>query len=253
MKRFIQSVLEKFGYRLVRLETLSNKDLAMRVPSPLECFFSALNNLGFQPAHIVDVGANHGSWTRTALHFFPHCAFTLIEPQGYLKSSVEDLLMSYSNIEWITAGIGDQHTTLQFTVCDRNDSSNFRFSPEEAIAQGYQQIEVEVFTLNEIVSNSKFPFPEVVKIDTEGFDLKVIAGASNLIGKTEIFLLESAICAKGIENTLAKNVLIMDRLGYVPFDITDLNRSPKDGVMWLCEMAFIKRNSSLLAKLTSYE
>lgn len=253
MKRFVQSVLEKFGYRLVRLETLLEKAPENRVNSPLECFFLALHNLGFQPKHIVDVGANHGSWTRSALVFFPECAFTLIEPQSHLKSHIADLLLTNSNLEWITAGVGDRHATLKFTVCDRNDSSNFRFSSEEATAQGYQQIEVEVFTLNEIVSNSKFPFPDMVKIDTEGFDLKVIAGASNLIGKTEIFLLESAICAKGIENTLAKNVMIMDRLGYVPFDITDLNRSPKDGVMWLCEMAFIQRNSPLLAKLISYE
>ena len=32
--------------------------------------------------------------------------------------------------------------------------------------------------------------PEMVKIDAEGFDLKVLAGASDLLGKTDIFLVE---------------------------------------------------------------
>jgi FkbM family methyltransferase len=48
-------------------------------------------------------------------------------------------------------------------------------------------------TLNEIVASSNAPFPEKVKVDVEGFDLKVLAGASELLGKTDIFLVEAAV------------------------------------------------------------
>lgn len=33
----------------------------------------------------------------------------------------------------------------------------------------------------------------------------------------------------------------------------DLNRSPKFGVLWLCELAFLREGSSLLKAVTAYE
>ena len=116
-----------------------------------------------------------------------------------------------------------------------------------------RQIEVPVVTLNEIVQTSSAPFPEMVKIDAEGFDLKVIAGASELIGRTDIFFLETTICAQGFDNTLANAIATMSQAGYRVIDITDLNRSPKDGVLWLCEVAFLRNESPLLANINSYE
>jgi hypothetical protein len=53
---------------------------------------------------------------------------------------------------------------------------------------------VQVTTLNELIVPGKAPFPNMVKIDAEGFDLKVLARASNLLGKTDIFLVEAMVC-----------------------------------------------------------
>ena len=97
-------------------------------------------------------------------------------------------------------------------------------------------------TLNEIVSASSAPPPEIVKIDAEGFDLKVLAGASDLLGKTDIFFVEVTICCPGHENTIARVVQRMDEAGYHVVDVTDINRSPKYGscgcASWLsCETA----------------
>lgn len=96
----------------------------------------------------------------------------------------------------------------------------------------------------------------MVKIDAEGFDLRVIAGASELFGKTELFLLEATICAVtpgDFENTLANVVQTMGSAGYRLIDITDLNRSPKYGVLWVCELAFLWNASRLLNGIDSYE
>jgi hypothetical protein len=45
----------------------------------------------------------------------------------------------------------------------------------------------------------------------------------------------------------------MASAGYGLFDITDLNRSPKYGSVWLCELVFLRNGSSLLSQVTSYE
>jgi FkbM family methyltransferase len=185
----------------------------------------------------------------------------LVEPQDHLRTHVQDLLARDGKIRWIGAGVGDKPGTLPFTISYRDYDSSFAPTPQAAKAAGMRQIEVPVTTLNEIVRTNDAPFPDMVKIDAEGFDLKVLTGASELVGKTEIFLLEATICVPGkltisgqdFENTLGNVIQTMARAGYRILDITDLNRSPKYGVLWLCEVAFLRNASHLLDGVDSYE
>jgi FkbM family methyltransferase len=62
--------------------------------------------------------------------------------------------------------------------------------------EGWPRITVPIMTLNEVVAFSGAGLPEMVKIDAEGFDLKVLAGASDLLGKTDIFLVEAVVCSR---------------------------------------------------------
>ena len=108
----------------------------------LPLLFSALRARGFLPKHIVDVGANHGSWTRAALNYFPEAYYTLIEPQDYLKKDVQDLLArGGGKIRWIGAGVGDKPGVLPFTISYRDDSSTFAVTSEAAEARGMRQME----------------------------------------------------------------------------------------------------------------
>ncbi len=245
MKRLAQSLLATLGYRIVRAGS------APQAAYGLDCFFPVLKGLGFAPRHILDVGANHGNWTRAALRYFPEAQYTLVEPQDELKRYVADLVAAGYKIRWVNAGAGDVAGTMAFTVSHRDDSSTFALSAEEARAAGLRQIMVEVKTLNEIARVAG-AVPEMVKIDAEGLDLQVLAGASELLGKTEVFLVEAALCA-GYENTVDRVVGCMHESGYKLADITDLNRSPKHGVLWLCELAFLREGSRLLDGVTSYE
>jgi FkbM family methyltransferase len=249
LKELVQSTLKKFGLRLVRLDNHAQ----VRVPQPaygLDCFFATLSSCGFHPRHIVDVGAHMGSWTRKALEYFPDAQYTLVEPQDRLKANIQDLLGRGCKITWINAGAADTSGELPFTVSRREDSCSFAPTSVDA---GALRISVPVTTLNDIVSASNAPLPEMVKIDAEGFDLRVLAGASDLLGKTEIFFVEVAVGCPEFENTLANVVRMMDEAGYRVADITDINRSPKYGVLWLCELAFVRKGSPLFANAQSYE
>lgn len=201
----------------------------------------------------MDVGANRGSWTREAVKYFPDAIFLLVEPQEHLASHISDLIQQGFRIRWISAGVGDKPDRLALTVASRDDSSSFVPTPEQAAAAGFDQVKVEIRTINEIVATSGAPVPGMVKIDAEGFDLKAVAGASDLFGRTDIFLVEAAVCAVGIENTVAAVINQMANAGYRLVDITDINRSPKHGVLWLCELAFMRNGCPLLEKISSYE
>jgi hypothetical protein len=88
MKQLLKSFLATLGFRLIRLrapgEYEDNYD-------GLNFFFRMLKQRGFAPKHIVDIGANHGEWTRTALKYFLDAYYTLVEPQDHLKIHIQDL------------------------------------------------------------------------------------------------------------------------------------------------------------------
>lgn len=246
MKALIQSLLRPFGLRLSRLDNLRGSDYGASV------LFSTLKNFGFFPRYVLDIGANHGKWTRTALNYFPEAEYVLIEPQDHLKACVQDLIDSGYKIRWINAGVADKAGKMRFYISDRDDSSTFLPLEEQPQTRVASETIVEVKSLNDIVSTCNLPAPDMVKIDAEGFDLKVIRGASNLIGKTDVFLLEAGVLCP-FENSVVKVVSTMEDFGYRLVDITELNRSPRHGVLWLTELAFLRAASPLLASVTSYE
>lgn len=246
MKRLVQSVLKPFGLRLARVNGLSEQKLG------LDSLFSLLKKFGFAPKHIVDVGANHGNWTRKALDYFPEASYTLVEPQDHLKQYVQDLINRGYKIQWIHAGVGDQPGLLPFTISHRDDSSTF-VPPRRPSLVTTPRVSVRVRTLNEIVCKSGLPVPDMVKIDAEGFDLKVLTGASGLFGKTDVFLVEATVCCTDYQNNALEVFQFMSRVGYRLLDITELNRSPRDNVLWLCEFAFLRNSSALLDSASSYE
>ncbi len=246
MKRLIHWFFRVFGYRVVRIND------GPKPSEGLDPFFALLQRLGFAPKHILDIGANRGLWTRTAIQHFPDARYTLVEPQDHLKSYIKDLLDRGYKIQWINAGAGDVSGSLPFTLAGRDDSSTFVLTEEQARQAGFPQTPVAIKTLNEIAAASGPPPPDMVKIDAEGFDLRVLAGASDLLGKTDIFLVEACVCS-AYENSAAAVVEFMAAAGYRLMDITDLNRSPRHGVLWLCELAFLRNGSHLLDAANSYE
>jgi len=243
MKSLVQAALKPFGLQLRRIRYQHNPHFG------LEVLFSLLKEKGFAPRRIIDVGANHGHWTRKALIYFPKASYTLVEPQDYLKQEVQDLIDA-GRAQWINAGAGDEPGQLPFDICYRDDCSSFMLVPTNNKAPSATRVTVEVKTLDQIAASLGLPFPELIKIDAEGFDLKALRGATTLFGKTDVFLVEAAVCCPDIPNTAFDVMQYMDCHGYKLIDITDLNRSPKDNSLWACELVFLRESSSLSTTFT---
>lgn len=235
LKRLVTSVLRTAGLELRRIDSTT------RNFSPLESFLETWTRIGPAPSFIVDVGANHGKWTRAALEFFPDADYLLIEPQSELQSYSTEIL-SRKNIRWITAGVGEETGELMLSLTARDDSANFRLSQEEAREEGISQRAVPITTLDEVVS-SEGRIPDIVKIDAEGLDLRVLQGASSLLGKTDVILVECGVTCLDLENSFHAIYSFLSSRGYRLFDFTDFNRSPRSNTLWLTELVFVRADS----------
>ena len=224
-------------------------------PQQLAPFFECLARLGFEPRHVIDIGANRGNWTRTALRYYPNAFFTLFEPQSDLASEMDDLLLPGSKIKLHNLGLGATTGEMLFTIHDRDDSCSFALSAEDAATRGFPQIRVPVTTLDSIIASELSagrPTPELLKIDAEGWDLQVLAGAPATLSEAEVVLLEAGIMNKRFENSLQAIINRMDALGYTLFDFTDLNRTPTLKALWLVEAAFIRRGGTIDRQVNAY-
>jgi FkbM family methyltransferase len=208
----------------------------------LNNLFSNLIKMGFNPKHIVDIGANHGTWTRETLNYFPDAYYSLLEPQHWLKDSFQDILDVNSKVQFYPVGAGEKVGSFQFTIVDRDDSCSFRYSQEEAKLADFEQIVIPVVTLNGLFADSNLPLPDIIKIDAEGLDLEVLKGATDFFGKTEIFMVEAGVVNQLFDNSFLKIINFMDEKGYHLFELTDLNRPFQPQVLWLVELVFVKKN-----------
>lgn len=207
--------------------------------------FKQLAGKGFRPAHIMDVGAHKAEWSRDAHEVFADSAFTLIEPQLEMKPHLDQFCSEVKRARWILAGAGAAKGELLFTIAPRSDSSSFTYSESDAVEQGLEQRLVPVVTLDMICRESTLPVPEIVKIDAEGFDLKVMAGAQTLLGAAELFFVELPLFDFWPDQSFHTIIAFMREHGYEPYDVTDLNRRPGDGTLAMMELAFAKKTGVL--------
>jgi FkbM family methyltransferase len=213
-------------------------------------FFDCLSRIGFDPKHVVDVGANRGGWTRTALHYFPNAHYSLFEPQAHLLESSD--LRGKPNVRIHNLGAGPESGVMHLTAHDRDDSWSFALSKQEASDLGRQQFEMSVVALDEFLPQQGLPSPQMLKIDAEGWDLEVLRGAERTVAKADVVLLEAAVMNRLFRNRVQDVVAAMAGRDFVLFDITDLNRTQKHGALWLVELAFVRRNGPLEARIDAY-
>ena len=132
--KFFNPIAKRLGY--VRGQQIVYAKEAFEKNSLLEIFFDNIKQMGFTPKHIIDVGANHGTWTRETLKYCPEAYYTLIEPQEWLKPSLQDILDVNSKVTFNAVGAGDKSGSFMFTIVNRDDSCSFRYTEEEAVILG---------------------------------------------------------------------------------------------------------------------
>ncbi|TDQ19585.1 FkbM family methyltransferase [Algoriphagus boseongensis] len=205
---------------------------------------SYLKENGFSPKYILDVGANHGTWTRDVITIFPEANFILIEPQAQLEKSIEDLKESFK-VRFFSIGLGNENCIREFSINESDDSSSFNRSKTNL--KGYDFIGskmIQMRKLDSFLNEENIPIPDLVKIDAEGLDMEVLEGASSIFGITQVIFLEASIHQKTFPNSLIRVMNYMDQKGYELFDFTDLNRPFSNGLLWLVEVMFVKKGSS---------
>ncbi len=152
-----------------------------RIVEPGELALFAVLCRAYKPRVLWDVGANMGLYSWLFLSQDPTAVATLFEPDP------DNLALIDRTIE--TNGL-DRATIMRCAVSDRVGKTDFEIDPLTghtghlaghlaSSSDGAETIRVPVVTLDHVAANN--PPPDIVKIDVEGAEALVFAGAASLL------------------------------------------------------------------------
>lgn len=208
-------------------------------------FLEDLQARGFAPRGIIDVGANRGDWTRMALSVFPEAKILMIEPQREMQIHLDQLCSENHNLEFIHAGAGRESGQLIQTIWEDLAGSSFLPEPsQEKLQTGKQRI-TRIVTIDNLIENRSEFFPDLVKLDIQGFELEALKGSTSLFGRTQVFILETSLFEFMPNMPItAECINFMTAKGYEIYDVAEYRRRPLDGALGQIDLAFVLRDGA---------
>ena len=155
------------------------------------CFVN-LKNRGFQPQHVLDIGANRGKWSLHCSQVFPDASYTLIEPQLEMKKPLDAFCSEAKQAHWLQMGVSDEPGQLPFIVYEDKVSSSFDFDDKVKI-RDCEVRQIPVTTVNDLIRDGQCGVPDILKIDAEGFESKILHSADLALGQSEVVFLEAQL------------------------------------------------------------
>ena len=231
-----------FRERILRKAIAVASD-AERFQARMPTTWGSLENLSrsFAPGGILDIGAHKGLWAKRAAEIFPGVPIHMVEAQAALEPELKAAGFPY---------------TLSLLGPEAKEGVAFHVDPdwptggsvmEEVTGFSRQTSSMTMRRLDDLATGLKGPL--LLKLDVQGFELEVLAGASETLKQTEAILAEVALLEynKGAP-LMAEVISYLAERGFVPFDICDFMRRWEDGALFQCDMIFVRKDSQLRAK-----
>lgn len=243
MKRALKHLARRLGYEI---QPIQQTPLLPRKLENLLPMLTALQLRGFKPNTCLDVGAHKGGWSRQAKRIFPSMSCYLIEPLAEMQSYLENFVQEFPDSKYLLVGAGATDTALPFEI--RHDLTGSSFLQASTTASAHEQRTTQVRTIDSLLLDNQFDVPELVKLDVQGYELQALQGATQLFGKTEVFILEVSFFEYMPSMPLIDDVIrFMSERDYVIYDIVALVRRPYDGALGQADLCFVKRDGFLRA------
>jgi FkbM family methyltransferase len=211
--------------------------MAYRVPASLRM----LREAGYAPDIVVDIGAHNGDWTRMALLRFPEARFIMIEAQpdkGVLLKKV--CACDPSRIDYTIGLLGaENRESIDFFLLGLGSSIYI-----ENTAFPRERISLPMLTLDAVLGRYAAGGTSFLKLDVQGAELDVLAGASQTLERTDVILLEASLVEYNRGAPRIADVIVrMRELGFLLYDVCDLRRIGP--VLAQTDLIFIRQGSAL--------
>lgn len=175
---------------------------------------------------VIDVGANSGQWIRSLLEFVSPKHVLLVEPDPRMRPLLDALVSERLGIVLHPVIAGAKPGTINFNMSsDAHAAASSALTPLAEVNNYYgfgfdamKTIPVEVKTLDDLASG--LGEIDLLKIDVQGFEAKVLRGASAVLRRTKMVVMEVCFYHHYAGDTLFP--ALHDQMTAAGFDLTNM-------------------------------
>ena len=156
-----------------------------------------------KPKYILDIGAHKGFYSDLFLKLYSSVKIILFEPNLVLCKKLKKKFNNNQNIKIYNLGIGDKNKYEKFLTSSISDyvstfsiinkKSKYLFLRNLIHGQINQKINYKLIKIKQLdqISIIKQKKIDLIKIDVEGYEEKVINGALKTLKRTNLILIEN--------------------------------------------------------------
>lgn len=191
IKKILKNIINILGFKISKINNKYKKlsfddihKIKINIESPI----------------IFDVGANQGQSIRRFKKIFPKSIIHAFEPIKEEFDKLQNEFKSDSNIFLNNCALGDSLGKNKFNImASTGHSSFFKIRPNTewlkirskefgAAENGYikKVVDVKINTINNYCNNNNILKIDILKLDTQGFEEKILAGASEIIPRIKL-------------------------------------------------------------------
>ena len=173
--RIIRRVMRSLGYDVISRSKygydpfLDIQKLSLAWGTPVNSFF--------------DVGANDGQTSSAANRYFPGARICAFEPHSPTFERLAQRMARCSGFSCYNFALGSENGSVTFYEYDESVLNSLIPNAQYAVRFGKdaRKLRARCVTLDVFCTSNEIKRIDVLKIDTEGFELEVMKGAANLL------------------------------------------------------------------------
>jgi FkbM family methyltransferase len=210
----------------------------------LNVVINSLKNRGYIPDNIFDIGCFHGLWSKEISKIFTTSNFFLYDANDDNDSYLKLLYLENKKFIYKFKLFSDDQKDYKFYKMF-SGSSIF----EEKSLHPRREINLRSYLLSDEITNDiQKTFNNLIKIDAQGSEIKILKGLGNYIYNFEVIILEVSVHEYNKNGPLFDDVMsYMKSKNYILYDIYDLKRLGENNSFLIqFDCIFVRNNSSLL-------
>lgn len=181
----------------------------------------SLRDQGYEPASMLDVGANVGGFTEGFLQVYPDCVPTLVEPNPYCEADLAKLGFERHMVAASDqAGVAELFLSkdwLQSTGVSLYREDTHYFSEDKVLKHAVPKVRID-----DLFAGRRFDF---VKIDTQGAEVDVLKGGATVLAEADYILLEVSMVEYNIGGAKAEDVFAqLESMGFHCSEVVEFHR-----------------------------
>ena len=199
-----------------------------------------LANHKIEVASLIDVGASDGIWSKAFAKRFPRRHHLLVDANQIHVPALTRVCQENPNWCFEMTAVGNITGELYFDASDPL-GGNLSATPWN---ENYRPCPVA--TIDDLLDRHPLPGPIMIKLDTHGVELPILAGAAKTLKQTSVLVIEAYNIVAGEPAVpfwdLCRH---MADLGFRPLDVFDLLYREIDNAFWQFDLLFVRSDLPL--------